>query len=66
MTHRRRKNGIKSALINFNPEMKFTGQKGTFLTNNLNKQRMIWLIGDIFIKYGCTVHRAPKMLISPL
>jgi len=58
MTHMRRRKGIQSAFVNFNPEMKFTGQKETFLSNDQNKQRIICLIGEMLIKCGCTVNHA--------
>ena len=45
-THLRRSTKGVSRLINFSPEMKFQGNKSSFLVNVRNKTKIIQLIGS--------------------
>ena len=54
-THLRRSTKGVSRLINFSPEMKFQGNKSSFLVNVRNKTKIIQLIGSQLEKENCKV-----------
>lgn len=53
-THARRSKAVGQT-VNFSAQMKFNGHKSTFLSNKMNKQRIIDLTGMHLTQQGCQV-----------
>ena len=60
MVHQRRSKGKTGVVVTFTDEMKLTMKKETFLTNNTNKQRFIYMLGKYLDREGCKVYHAPE------
>ena len=56
-THLRRGHNIHP-VVSFTAETEFSGKKDEFLSRDINKQRLIWLVTDELRKKGCTLVNA--------
>ena len=58
-THQRRANNTPYPIVNFTAETEFSGKKEEFLSMDINKQRLIYMLSDGLKERNCSVINAP-------
>ena len=53
LTHTKRNKGKLGPIVSFTPEMCLTSTKELFLSNRLNKQKFVHMLGAELAKYNC-------------